>query len=207
MQMTQGSAEANGVRQLVTKSELARRLNVTPGRVSQYLAEGKIYGDAIVGEGRAAMIDYGLARSQLGLALDPVQMTAQMRTLPEGDAPAAPATQQGAAQSNELSRHQEIKVQQAELVLRRQLRDDLADRGIYMRTDEARREWGKALSEIVDAIDQWMGALTDRLSTELKVERQQVSVILRRELRAWRESQASLAQERASDEEEFVIEE
>ncbi|MBK8159142.1 MAG: hypothetical protein IPK59_10380 [Rhodospirillaceae bacterium] len=204
MQIAQGSAEANGVRELVTKSELARRIGVSAGRVSQYLTEGKIYGDAIVGEGRAAMIDYGLARSQLGLALDPVQMTAQMRSLPEEDAPTSPTAP---VTSDEQRRHQSIKVQQAELTLQRQIREDKESRGIYMRTDVARREFAKSIGNLIDGMDQLIGVLTEKVATELKLEKQQVAVVLRREWREWRERQAAQAHENVAASEEFLADE
>jgi hypothetical protein len=207
MQMTQGSAEANGVRQLVTKSELARRIGVSAGRVSQYLTEGKIYGDAIVGEGRAAMIDYGLARSQLGLALDPVQMTAQMRSLPEGESPELPMASSAPVVSDEQRRHQSIKVQQAELTLQRQIREDKESRGVYMRTDAARREFAKSIVDLVDGMDQLIGVLIEKIATELKLEKQQVAVILRREWREWRERQATQARESVATSEEFLADE
>ena len=59
----------------ITKGEFARRRGVSPGRVSQWLSEGKISGAAIIGEGRAALIDEVLACEQLGLRLDTGQRT------------------------------------------------------------------------------------------------------------------------------------
>jgi hypothetical protein len=44
--------------------------NVSNARVSQWLAEGKIDGEAIVGTGQRAMLDAALALAQLNLRLD-----------------------------------------------------------------------------------------------------------------------------------------
>lgn len=63
--------------ELVTKTELARRLGVTPARISQLLAAGQISDNAIVGTGRHALIDEAIARSQLDERLDRVQREAQ----------------------------------------------------------------------------------------------------------------------------------
>ncbi len=41
---------------LVSKSEFAARVNISPGRVSQLISEGKITRDAIDGEGRSAKL-------------------------------------------------------------------------------------------------------------------------------------------------------
>ena len=55
---------------VVSKGEFARLINVTPGRVSQYIAEGKIFGPALGGEGHSAQIVVEVAREQLRKRLD-----------------------------------------------------------------------------------------------------------------------------------------
>lgn len=65
------------VRPLVGKAEFARRRGVTPGRVSQWLAQGKISGAAIVGTGRNAQIDETIACAQLNERLDGKQRALQ----------------------------------------------------------------------------------------------------------------------------------
>lgn len=63
----------------LSKSEFAFRRGVTPARVSQWISEGKISGDAIVGSGRHARIDEEVACRQLDAALDLVQRTGNGR--------------------------------------------------------------------------------------------------------------------------------
>lgn len=50
---------------VLSKSDFAREANVTPGRVSQWIAEGKIGHDAIDGEGRSAKIIVDVALAQI----------------------------------------------------------------------------------------------------------------------------------------------
>ena len=50
---------------VVRKSEFAAMCNVSQGRVSQWLTEGKIDGAAIIGTGRSAKIDVDLAMAQV----------------------------------------------------------------------------------------------------------------------------------------------
>lgn len=50
---------------VVSKGKFAELTGVTPGRVSQWIAEGKIGPDALVGEGRNAKINVRLACEQL----------------------------------------------------------------------------------------------------------------------------------------------
>lgn len=52
---------------------------MTPGRVSQWISEGKLSGDAIVGTGRSARIDESLACAQLEARLDASQREANGR--------------------------------------------------------------------------------------------------------------------------------
>jgi hypothetical protein len=59
---------------IVTKSQFADMSNVGRPRVSQWIGEGKISGDAIVGTGRRAMIDVEKARRQLRERLDSDKM-------------------------------------------------------------------------------------------------------------------------------------
>jgi hypothetical protein len=59
---------------LMRKGDFARMINVTPGRISQYIKARQIDGDAIVGAGPRAMIDADIACRQLQLRLDDNQM-------------------------------------------------------------------------------------------------------------------------------------
>lgn len=60
----------------ISKGEFAIRRGVTPARVSQWLADGAISGDAIVGTGRGARIDEDLACAQLEARLNAGQREA-----------------------------------------------------------------------------------------------------------------------------------
>jgi hypothetical protein len=54
---------------IVSKSEFARLLGVSRGRVSQWLASGQIGGDALVGSGRLARIRVAAAAARLNPSL------------------------------------------------------------------------------------------------------------------------------------------
>jgi hypothetical protein len=55
---------------IVRKSVFASMCGVTPARVSQWLSEGKLTGEALVGEGRSAKINVAIALGQLRARLD-----------------------------------------------------------------------------------------------------------------------------------------
>jgi hypothetical protein len=71
----------------VGKAEFAECVGVSPSRVSQYIAEGKISGDALVGSGRAARIRFEIAVAQLRERLDPSQMAGNGRNTRLGETP------------------------------------------------------------------------------------------------------------------------
>lgn len=49
----------------MSKSEFARHIGVSPGRITQYISAGIIGPDALVGEGRTARIDVDRAKAQI----------------------------------------------------------------------------------------------------------------------------------------------
>ena len=96
-QVTEGDVDAAISGEVVSKGQFAALRNVSPGRVSQWISEGKIKPDALVGEGRNAKINVAVATRQLRVALDVGQLTGNgVRTrrdlsLPVQPMPAPPA--------------------------------------------------------------------------------------------------------------------
>ncbi len=73
---------------VMSKGDFAALCNVKPSRLSHWIAEGRIFGSAIVGEGRTARIRVEEAQKQLRRTLDPNQMTANGSSTNLGSAPA-----------------------------------------------------------------------------------------------------------------------
>jgi hypothetical protein len=75
---------------IVSKGEFARMINVSPGRVAQYITGGKLSGSALVGAGRQQRVDVEIAKEQLRERLDAGQMQGNGRNnaafRPESDA-------------------------------------------------------------------------------------------------------------------------
>jgi hypothetical protein len=65
------TSQADGT---LSKADFAVHVGVTPGRVSQYIRDGKIDGGALIGKGRAARIHVETALQQLLSRLDPSQV-------------------------------------------------------------------------------------------------------------------------------------
>ena len=70
--------------EIVTKSVFAGLAGVSKPRVSQWISDGKISGDAIVGYGHRARIRVAVAQAQLGLRLNVLQRISHSAT-PAGD--------------------------------------------------------------------------------------------------------------------------
>ncbi len=56
--------------EVVSKGDFAKLCGVSPGRVTQWIDEGKISGAALVGEGRSAKIRVAIAQRQVNLRRD-----------------------------------------------------------------------------------------------------------------------------------------
>jgi hypothetical protein len=55
---------------ILTKSAFAKRCNISPGRVTQYITARQLTAPALVGEGRSQRVDLELGRAQLRDRLD-----------------------------------------------------------------------------------------------------------------------------------------
>lgn len=85
---------------IVRKGEFARMRNVDPSRVSQWISEGKLTGEALVGEGRTARINVEVATRQLLARLDVSQRFGNgLKTRLDLPAPAAAAASEPIART------------------------------------------------------------------------------------------------------------
>lgn len=118
----------------VRKSTFAKLRGVSPGRVSQWLAEGLISGEAIVGAGRSARIVVEIANEQLRERLDQSRRLAfaesDQSSAPKADALCDPEYQSKRADREGL---------QAELLRMRlaRARGELIPRGAQLAAFEA----------------------------------------------------------------------
>lgn len=179
----------------VTKGDFARIRGVSPGRVSQWIAEGKLHGEALIGEGRSAQINLDKAQEQLGGTLDFDQHQAQALAKP-----AAPT----ASLTPEQQRIHAVKAETAEIELRRLKREELEQQGILVNAMQARQAWGRELSELVAAIEQWLPDAAAQLEKQLQVDHKQGTTILRHAFRDFRAKRADLARNAAFGQPELI---
>jgi hypothetical protein len=127
---------------VVSKSAFAVIAGVSRVRVSQWLSEGKISGDAIVGTGRHARIRVAAAMEQLKRNLDPVQhLGANGRAMLDGNDNTPPDTVEAAIKAERL---RQLLLSNAKAEAEAAVRS-----GRYTRTDAARQELGRVAARLL----------------------------------------------------------
>lgn len=180
----------------VTKSQFAALRGVTPGRVSQWISEGKIHGDALDGEGRSARIVVAVACEQLGVTLDLVQAVAngQQASIPLSlDAPPASQSPQTEAFTDQR-RLARIKADQAEMAYERERRDFEAEVGRYMLTDYGEAVWMKTFGKVIAELEAALPTMATEIARQIVgADPKLVTIALRNAYRTWRSNMAELA--------------
>ena len=183
---------------LVNSSELAKALNVSPGRVSQYVSEGKLAG-CYTGDGRARRFDLGKATVALGRTLHPGQMlgngadtrkaltslklgqidqdedeeelpkTAAAKKLP-------PPRDGGPLGSNDPDRYELARTQKAEEETRRLRRMNAEAEGSYVLAAEVERQVARLIAQEIAEFEavrrNGSRRVADKLGVDFKVVRQ-----------------------------------
>lgn len=187
-----------------SKTEFARVTNVTEGRVRQWIKEGKIGPDALVGEGRFQRILIDRACEQLRLRRDVGQsMGNGLDTRLEGMvAEADPST----AMSRNLclpigdpieSRIKHEKLRGLEIANRVAAEAELARRGMFTSTPDVNAALTKTAGDMVATFE---GALSDYASAiaeRFQVPQRDVLHLLRSEFRKTRTKAAQAARSAA----------
>lgn len=169
----------------VSKGEFARRLNVSAGRVSQYISEGKLKGAALEGEGRSARIVLAEALRQLNRSLDVGQMIGNgidTRLTPPAQSPRPPP--EPASSADLLSEQIKIeKLKEIQSRNRRQEIEDRAARGEYTRTAEVRDGMRKVAGRVLTIVEGSLAEMAAEIASQFKIPQRDVLHILRLEMR------------------------
>lgn len=171
----------------LTASELAAKLGVSKGRVSQYVSAGKLDG-CFRGDGRDRRFDLAAVAAALGKRLDPGQMLGNgaatrkaLRDLEadEDDAAVPPPPSRrsdGPLPAQDPGRYELARIQTAEENLRRIRRTNELDDGTLVLAAEVDRQVARAMMKEIGQFEAVLrdGARTiaDRLGVDFKVARQ-----------------------------------
>lgn len=169
----------------VTKTAFAELMGVSKGRVSQWLKEGKIDGDALEGDGRSAKIKVDVAKSQLEERLDPTQKLG-LNGLRPGRVETEPE------QPTAERRIADLKVQQAELTTTRLAREEAAAAGRYVRASDVQRTLGESNSRLMQAFEGGLQDMALAIAAHFGVSAREAKHILKQAFREVRARNASL---------------
>lgn len=198
---------------IVSKSEFARRRNVTPGRVTQWISQGKIKPDALVGEGRSAQIDEAIAIEQLRRNLDIDQRhsmngldTNLVLDLPPAASRAGVEQEAGPAIApaplpSSGSVENKIALARLEGLERSNRRAQIEEAeqlGRLVDADQARAAAAREIRQVIARFEGSLSDLANSMAAEFKLEPRAVLHLLRGRFREIRRSGAIEARERAA---------
>jgi hypothetical protein len=197
---------------VVSKGRFAELRNVSPGRVSQWISEGKIKPNALVGEGRNAKINVAIAVQQLRDALDVGQRTgngldtnldlppavvpatapaAAPRETPP--APPAPATDPIA------DAIRQEKLDQIRRANRRAAEEEAARSGRFTDAAEASRQMGALATKMMAVMEGSLAELASAVSARFEIPQRDVLHLLRSEFRKVRATGAKTFRDIAAE--------
>jgi hypothetical protein len=178
---------------ILTKSAFAARRGVSASAVSAWIKRGHLEGAALTVDGRINLVE---AERQLADRLDLSRSLGKTATV--ANVPPSPPLTPASAPASSLAA---IKLEQAQIQLRRDREEDHARRGRYTLTIESDRAHASALVQFLATVEQ-RGA---ELIALLEVPDQKKGVLIfRRWWRGLRQSETDTAQQRAATLPEFV---
>lgn len=160
---------------ILPKGEFAKLINVSAGRVTQYITEGKLHGPALKGEGRGAKIVVDIGLRQLRRNLDDGQMSGNgldtrlgpvMQPVPVvAQAPRPAPTDEDLTGGAGDMLSDQIKVEKLKEIRgknRRQEEEERQRRGIYTPTADVVR----ALQRLADGMMQDFDGILNEMAAE-----------------------------------------
>ena len=195
---------------VVSKSEFAALIRVSPGRVSQYIAAGKINGDALDGEGREQKIVVAAACRQLKRTLDIGQRLGNginTRLDPPVPTPAIvaaavppPPTGNGAEPADAVEEQiKRARLAQIEFANRRAAEDEAARSGRLTDAESCRQEMGRLGAQLVNLIEGALPELAATIAAKFEVPQRDVLHLLRTEIRRVRADAADVMRQQAAE--------
>ena len=171
---------------VLSKRIFAELIGVTPARLSQYLAEGRISGEAIVGVGRHARINVAVAKAQLKARLDITQRIANGRARLDVGAGAAAIEDDIKAERLAQLRH-----------LNQRAAEEAALRaGAYVKAADARQQFGNIAARLMSTFE----ASFVQIANAIVASRAQTPRDVLRAMRStWREVRAQTAKTQGAE--------
>lgn len=202
---------------VMTKGDFAALIGVSPGRVSQYISDGKIHGPALAGEGRSARVVVSVAQQQLQRTLEPSQRFgangAALRTVPPAQHHAPPAAPKreprrgddaGTEKYTPADELADLRIRRERIITEREERNEQLEIGRYMLATDVRREMAKAVTSAYLVMEQGIAEMAADLSSKYELPQKDVQYALMASFRNIRTNASRSFKEKAEREPEFV---
>jgi len=185
----------------VSKGEFARIIGVSPGRVSQYLTEGKISPAALEGTGRSAKIRVDQARADLRLTLDVSQRLGNgIETRLDGE-PETPSSEPPSAPTETVRgvdyEIKQQKLKQLQRAERNAAIEDARTSGLLMRTADAKTQMSAIAAAMLDVFEGGLTDMSTAIAAKFELPQRDLKHLLKAEFRKVRENAARKMRERA----------
>lgn len=181
----------------LSKGEFAKLMGVSAGRVSQWIAEGKIGPDAMFGTGHRARIYTDVAREQIAGRTDPGQrfgnglqtaMTTERLASPPLPLEAPPPTlPQVRTIADQIAAANLERIQQQ---VRKGAEEERARAGLYTPTSDVKRALGRLASDLMTAIEGGLPEVANSLAAKFGIPNRDALHELRAAFRVIRERAA-----------------
>lgn len=186
---------------VVSKSHFAALINVSQGRVSQYIAEKKLRPPALVGKGRDQKIDVAEACKQLKRTLDVGQRLGNgIDTKLDLKAPAAesmvPASSSDADPVEEQIKR--ARLAQIEFQNRKAAEEEAARSGRLTDAEAAKSELGRLAVQMINLVEGKMPEAASAFAAKFQIPQRDALHLLRTEFREVRAAAAALIRQQAS---------
>lgn len=202
----------------MTKGEFARLINVTPGRISQYIASGQIGPDALDGSGRNARIIVDRARRHLSGRLDvaqrvglnglgnrvsaPAEMKPELDLAPSSSPPPPSMRSQGDLVTEQIALE---KLEQARMQTARARREEALAEGRYILSGEAKAEITRAVAMAYRVMEGGLADMATYLAGQFELPQRDILHHLQKGFRDVRARAAQGFKEAADAEPDHVI--
>lgn len=185
---------------VVSKGQFAQLANVSAGRVSQWIAEGKLSGAALVGEGRSARIKVSVAQAQLRTRIDVGQRFGNgintKLTAPSEAAPAPTAAPSVPVIDPIEERIKQAKLREIEFKNRESAEKEFARKGMFILAKDASDQMAALVGAMLNVFEGALPDLAAAIASQFHVPQRDVLHLLRREVRAVRERAALAARKK-----------
>jgi DNA-binding transcriptional regulator YdaS (Cro superfamily) len=188
--------------QILSKAAFAAQLGVSRSRVSQWLAQKKLHGEALVGSGRGARIRVDIAIEQLKKNLDITQRLG-MNARAKLDATNAPGT----AATVDPTIEDQIKAERLEGYRRdnrRKAEEEAARGGRYVLVEDVKQQMGRISSQMLNTFEGWVNEVTSIISGKFSISQRDLQHLTRSEFRTFRVRASEALRQQAQELAELV---